>query len=231
MTPQPMTTRPTTDRSQRTIIDLSHPLSAATQAFPGDPPVAITIFDSTSTASTAGERHLNCSHLAMSLHCGTHMDAPFHFFGDGLTIDRVLLEHTMGPTVHLRLPWTTDGLTIEPRHLAAYESQLRSARRVVLNTAWHHRWGADNYFTEHPLITGAAGQLLVDWGVVLVGVDTPSVDRPPFEAHLALLGNGVLIVENLTNLDAIPGDLFELIATPLKIAGRDGSPVRALAIV
>ena len=58
------------------------------------------------------------------------------------------------------------------------------------------------------MITGAAAQLLVDCGVELVGVDTPSVDRPPFEAHLALLGDGVLIVENLTNLDAIPGDAF-----------------------
>ncbi len=65
----------------------------------------------------------------------------------------------------------------------------------------------------------------------LVGVDTTSVDHPPFEAHLALLGAGVLIVENLTNLDALPSDVFQFIATPLKIRGRDGSPVRAIALI
>ena len=75
------------------------------------------------------------------------------------------------------------------------------------------------------------GLELLDCGVQLVGVDTPSVDRLPFEAHLALLGHGVLIVENLTNLDAIPADVFQLVALPLKILGRDGSPVRAVALV
>lgn len=79
------------------------------------------------------------------------------------------------------------------------------------------------------MITGAAARLLVDCGVRLVGVDTPSVDREPFAAHLALLGSDVVIVENLTNLEAIPRDEFELIATPLAVVGRDGSPVRAVA--
>jgi len=67
-------------------------------------------------------------------------------------------------------------------------------------------------------------------GCGLIGVDTPSVDRPPYPAHLAILGADVLIVENLTNLDTLPAE-FELVATSLKIVGRDGSPVRAVAIV
>lgn len=217
--------------ASRRIIDLSHPLSPNTPAFPGDPPPEIRIFDSTDAASESGQRHLNCSHLSTSLHCGTHMDAPFHFFGDRATIDRVPLERTVGPALLIRLSWQECGGTIDRAHLAAYVERLRATRRVVFNTLWHHRWGAENYFTEHPVITGAAAGLLVDCGVQLVGVDTPSVDREPFEAHLALLGADVLIVENLTNLDAIGVDEFELVATPLKILGRDGSPVRALAIV
>lgn len=220
----------TTTRERR-IIDLSHQLSPDTPAFPGDPPLEITILDSAATPSTAGEQHLNSSHLSMGLHCGTHMDAPFHFFQSAATIDQVLLERCMGPAVLVRLPWNAHGLSIEVRHVAPFESQLRASRRVVFNTAWHHRWGVDDYFTEHPVITGPAAQFLVDCGVHLVGVDTPSVDRPPFPAHLVLLGGGVLIVENLTNLDAIPADVFDLIATPLKIVGRDGSPVRAVAIL
>jgi kynurenine formamidase len=65
--------------------------------------------------------------------------------------------------------------------------------------------------------------------VELLGVDMPSVDQAPFPAHKVLLGAGVLIVENLTNLEAIGADRFELIVLPLKLMGRDGSPVRAIA--
>jgi arylformamidase len=216
--------------AKRQTIDLSHPLGPETPVFPGDPPLEIRVFDSANN-STAGERHLNCSHLAMSLHCGTHMDAPFHFFQDRATIDRIPLDRCSGPALLVRLPHEQHGLVIDANHLARFEPRLRSTARVVFNTGWHHRWGADDYFTAHPVITGAAARFLVDCGVTLVGVDTPSVDRDPFEAHLALLGHDVLIVENLTNLDAIPGDVFHLVALPLAIIGRDGSPVRAAAIV
>jgi len=211
-------------------IDLSHPLGPETPPFPGDPPVAIRVFDST-TNSTADERHMNCSHLAMSLHCGTHMDAPFHFFQQGATIDRIPLARCAGPALLVRLPHESHGLVIDAQHLTALEPQLRATGRVVFNTGWHHRWGDEDYFMGHPVITGAAARFLVECGVTLVGVDTPSVDRDPYEAHLALLGGDVLIVENLTKLDAIPGDVFQLVALPLAIVGRDGSPVRAAATI
>ncbi len=213
--------------TQRQLVDLTHPLSAAIQAFPGDPPLEIRILDSTAATSVQSERHLNCSHLSLSLHCGTHMDAPFHFFEEGKTIDRVLLDRCIGPALRIRLP--ADAQTIEPAHLRDYEGRLRATGRVILQTGWERHWGASDYFTEHPVITGQAAQFLLDCGVGLVGVDTPSVDRAPFPAHLIFLGNDVLIIENLTNLDAVPVDEFELIATPLAIAGRDGSPVRAVA--
>jgi kynurenine formamidase len=83
--------------------------------------------------------------------------------------------------------------------------------------------------TDHPVITREAAQLLIGCGVHLVGVDFPSVDVPPFETHLELLGHGVLIVENLTRLEEIRGNTFHFTALPLKIVGRDGSPVRAIA--
>jgi arylformamidase len=216
---------------KRRIIDLSHPLSAETPAFPGDPPLEIRILDSTAQPSVSGERHLNCSHLSMSLHRGTHMDAPFHFFQNGETIDGVSLETCIGTAIVLRLPPETHRGVIDAKLLEPFRATLCTVPRVILNTAWHHRWRADDYFTAHPLITGDAARLLVDCGVRLIGVDTPSVDRPPFDAHLAFLGGGVLIVENLTNLDSVPSEQFELIVTPLAIAGRDGSPVRAVAVV
>ncbi len=71
----------------------------------------------------------------------------------------------------------------------------------------------------------------MDSGVQLVGVDTPSVDQPPFPAHLPLLTHDVIIVENLTKLNAIRSQIFELIVLPLKVTAREASPVRAIAVM
>lgn len=215
--------------SARRLIDLSHPITAEMPVFPGDRPVEIVVSDATTSPPASDRRHMNGSRLHTSVHTGTHMDAPFHFVHEGDRIDQVDLDRCVGPALRINLPATVR--EIEVKHLAEWDNKLRVAHRVVFNTGWHHRWGQPNYFTEHPVITGAAAKYLVDHGVVLVGVDTPSVDRPPYDAHLTLLGAGLLIVENLTNLDAIPGDVFELVATPLRITGRDGSPVRAVAII
>jgi kynurenine formamidase len=215
----------------RRVIDLAHSLRAGMPVYPGDPPVSLTVLDSTATPSQAGERHLNVSQLHAGLHAGTHMDAPFHFLEGGRTIDRVALERCAGSALRVTLPAGLHRGHIEADHLIDRRDQIAAVRRVVLNTGWYHRWGAPEYFTEHPVLSGGAAQFLVDCGVELVGVDTPSVDLPPYPAHLTLLGNDVLIVENLTNLDAIPSDVFELVALPLRIDGRDGSPVRAVALV
>lgn len=209
------------------FVDLSHPLSGRTPPFPGDPPVEIEILDATDRTDDGPREQLNCSRLHVGVHCGTHMDAPFHFFADGPTIDRVPLEVGVGLALVITLPEGQERIDVEL--LLPYEAELRDTQRVVFHTGWFRRWGQADYFAGHPVMTGAAARFLVACGVVLVGVDFPSVDRPPFPAHLALLGNGVVIVENLTNLDQLPDGRIWLAAIPLSIAGRDGSPVRAIA--
>jgi arylformamidase len=211
------------------VIDLSHPLSASTPPFPGDPEVEIGILDSIRGAPNDGRRHTNCSRLSTCIHCGTHMDAPFHFFADGRTIEDIPLEVCVGPAALLHHAEWQAATPIQVRHLERHRALIQKASRVVLRAGWDVHWERPGYFTDHPVITAEAAQWLVDLAVVLVGVDFPSVDRPPYPAHDILLGNGLVIVENLTNLDKIPSDLFELSAIPLAITGRDGSPVRALA--
>jgi kynurenine formamidase len=211
------------------VVDLSHPLAPSTPPFPGDPGVEIEVLDAIAGAPSDGKRHLNCSRVSTCIHCGTHMDAPFHFFADGRTIEQVPLEECIGPAVRISHPDWQANSPIEPRHLESHESAIRTTRRVILQTGWDRRWMQAEYFSDHPVITGAAGQWLVDRGVVLVGVDFPSVDRAPYPAHEVLLGNGLVIVENLTKLDTIPAAVFEFSAIPLPIVGRDGSPVRAFA--
>ena len=207
------------------IIDLSYELESSTPVYPGDAGVEIKILETTST-KILDRRALNNSRFSVSIHTGTHMDAPFHFFDGGKTIDQISLDRFYGPAlcVDLEGEKSIDAATLKP-----FEEKIRQHRKVVLNTGWSSHWKKPDYFTDHPCLTGEAAQFLVDSGAHLVGLDTPSVDQPPFPAHLVLLGNGVVIVENLRNLDAIPQEAFELIVLPLKIVGRDGSPARAIA--
>jgi len=212
------------------IIDLTYDLNPQTPPYPGDAPAEISIVETVRDVRP-GRRSFNSSRIAVGMHCGTHMDAPFHFFGNGRTIDQVPLERLIGPTVLADLRRSLKNGVIEKNHLTSYRHKLKKARRIVINTGWSRTWGKAAYFTDHPVMTSDAAQFLVDSGIQLVGIDTPSVDRAPFPAHISLLGNDVVIVENMTNLGAIKSEVFELVVLPLKITARDGSPVRAIAMI
>jgi kynurenine formamidase len=208
------------------LIDLSYPLSNNTPPFPGDPSVEIKILASTEQTGREERQSLNCGQLTLPIHCATHIDAPYHFYANGPTVDQIPLTDCTGPAVLLDL---FDLPVIDAQHLSSHREQLTAHHHAILHTGWYRQWGEDHFFTEHPVLTAAAAQLFVDYGVLLIGVDFPSVDRSPHEAHLVLLGNNLLIVENLTNLDAIGPRPFDFSAIPLAIVGRDGSPVRAFA--
>jgi len=157
------------------------------------------------------------------------MDAPFHFFEDGETIDRIDLGHCVGEAQLVRVDVPGDG-KIERSQLTSHADQLARCGKVVVSSGWEKQWGRPEYFTQHPVITPDAADFLIECGVHLVGVDFPSVDRDPFLTHVALLSHNVLILENLTNLTEIRAPAFQLVAVPLKFTGRDGSPVRAIAL-
>lgn len=136
--------------------------------------------------------------LAMSAHTGTHMDAPLHFFAGALPIDRIPLDLCVGPA----------------RVVARVEDA--AGERVLLK-------GADG-------LSGAQAEELAARGVRLLGVEAPSIDRmggTDFPAHRILLGQGVWIVEGLDLARVEPGE-YDLICLPLRIAGSDGAPARAL---
>ena len=216
---------------QRKIFDLSYPLAPSTPPFPGDPPVEIKVQMSIPADLPPGTPgYLNTSTVRASLHTGTHMDAFFHFYHGRQTIDQIPLAQCMGPALLLDLSHRQSKDEIAENDLAPHRQAISRAPKVVLNTGWAQNWGQALYFTEYPALTGNAARFLVDCGIELIGIDTPSIDYPPNDAHFVLLGHDVLIVENLTNLDQIGQSLFEFAALPLKITGRDGSPVRAIAI-
>jgi arylformamidase len=211
-------------------IDLTYNLEPTTPVYPGYPPVEIQILESTRYTRPDGRRTLNSSRISIGNHCGTHMDAPFHFYEEGVAIDQIDLNQCAGPAVLVRLNNMPRNALVEPQHLAEYLDRLKELRKVIFETGWGKHWGQTEYFTQHPVISPAVAELLIKCGVHLVGVDFPSVDQPPYPVHLALLGKGILIVENLANLSSLRSDAIQFVAAPLKITGRDGSPVRAIAL-
>jgi kynurenine formamidase len=218
------------DEMTARTVDLSYRLDPTTPVFQDYPPVQIQVLESTRYTRPDGRRALNSSRVSIGIHCGTHMDAPFHFFEDGRTVDQIPLHQCVGPALLIDLGNALGDGQIKTHHLSSYRDKLRDLRKVIFQTGWSDQWGRPEYFTNHPVIAPEAGQLLVESGVHLVGVDMPSVDRPPFPVHLALLGSGSIIIENLTNLSGIQTKTFQLVVLPLKITGRDGSPVRAIAM-
>jgi len=211
------------------IIDLSYPINTATPPWPGTPAVTVDILDR-ATLSRPEERHVNSSRIGINIHCGTHMDAPFHFIENGGTIDQVPLERAYGPATLVDLGERAAGSHIEHNDLLPWSDSLRRTRKAILRTGWSARWKQPEFFSRFPDINPQAAKFLVELGVELIGVETPSVDYPPNPTHVILLGSNVLIVENLTNLEQIPAGEFVFAAIPLNLEGRDGSPVRAIAI-
>ena len=206
------------------IIDLTHVVS------PGDRGIA---YEDSHLLDRDG---WNARTWHLYSHSNTHMDAPKHFFNDGDTIDNTPLEVCMGPA------WLIDLGEIDPRQLHTvddlgdYANKIQAGDRVILKTGWEHRFGTDAFRDDLPRIGQKLAEWFVEKGIILLGVEPPSVAdvnniEELTEIHRILLGAPITIVECLKNLHLIEQDRIEFIALPLKLCEGDGSPVRAMAIV
>jgi kynurenine formamidase len=212
------------------IVDLSHPLDDDTPVYPGDP---VARFEA---ATTIGEDGYNVLHVRMGSQTGTHVDAPFHFLEDGARIDELPLDLFLGPAVVADVRGTAPHAAITWADLAPIASRLGPGRMLLLHTGWDVHWGTDAYF-DHPYLDGDAAERVVAAGVRTVGLDALSLDETVlggepsggFAAHFAVLGAGGVIVENLRNLSAVGSPEPVVSVLPLKLAGADGAPVRAVA--
>jgi arylformamidase len=201
------------------IHDVTRPVRAGMAVWPGDPPVTswrVTDLARGELATTHG--------LSLGLHAGTHLDAPAHVLHRGAAVDAVPLAVCCGPA------WLVDVGDTELIRLEHLLSHLPGAvERLIIRTRGSRR--DDGAFpADWPALDPAAADHLAAAGLLLLGVDTPSVD--PVEshalpAHHALLGRGVVILENLALAD-VPAGPYELIALPLRLTGLEASPVRAI---
>jgi len=212
------------------LVDLSHPLEDGQLSYPSDPEIHV-------TAHRTMESHgVNVSRIAMGSHQGTHLDAPAHFFADGATLDQIPLERFYGPA---RLVDLAPGGSLEPKTPLTVETLRQHAEafepggKVIYRTGWDRMFGRPEFFTDLPSLTLEAAHWIAETGIGLLGMDTPTPSKiAGRECHYALLKKGVeiVIVEGLANLDQLPGR-FTFIGFPLNLRGRDGSPIRAVALI
>lgn len=176
------------------------------------------------------------THVSMSAHNGTHVDAARHFFPDGLTIDEYPIARFQGTGVVVDV--RRDGpVGVGAAEIEATGVEFEPGDFALLYFGFAERFGTPEY-DDHPHLTLDAAEYLVEKGVSLVGVDTITPDlcnsaRGPdfaFPVHKTLLGNDVLIIENLgTGLRELLGRRVAVHAAPLAIRGGDGAPARVFA--
>jgi arylformamidase len=175
--------------------------------------------------------------ITLGTHSGTHMDAPLHFIPKGNSIDKIPLDRLIGDVTIIRLTNLPEDTCISRQMIEPFPL----SRRIIFFTGRGQRWNTNAYYHGYPYLSLDAAQYLVDNGVDLIGLDTPSPDdsrtrigNPAINAdedspaHKFFLSHGVILVEYLANLESLKDyNGWKLIVMPLKIAGADGSPVRA----
>lgn len=203
------------------IYDISEPIEPATATFPGDTP-----FSQQWVLRQERGGSCNVSTITMSVHVGTHTDAPLHFDLAGPDIASVDLTRYLGRCRVVDVQGVGSPALIPAAALTP--AMLAGAERLLLRTRPHH---------DHRVFDAAfaavgpdAARVLVAAGIRLVGIDTPSMDHADskeLDGHHVLYEGGVAILENI-DLRAVPAGDYELIALPLRIVNGDSSPVRAI---
>jgi kynurenine formamidase len=198
------------------VIDLTHTFAEPMPVFPGDPPPHL---------RPCGELDgAPMFELTTGMHVGTHIDAPLHVFPNGTSIADLPAGHFSGP-----------GVLVDARGQARIDLpvlngvELCAGAIVVVCTGFGARFREQSYYTAYPDVTEEFATALAQAKVRMLALDTPSPDRAPYAIHKLLLSQGVLIAENLTNVEALFGaGAFELIALPLKLQA-EASPARVVA--
>jgi kynurenine formamidase len=211
------------------IVDLSHTIATGMMQVATLPPV-----DVCRVSSLAEGARTNGQALRMSGHSGTHIDAPLHVFDEMASIETFPADRFVGPGVALSVvKEACDPVSAADLEKAA-RGLIRAGDMVLLHTGWDRYYGDPLYLTDYPSLTMDAADWLIERRVKLVALDMlspdlPSNRRPPdaqLVVHRRLLGNDVLIAENLTGLAAVVGRRLQVYALPLKIAEGDGAPSR-----
>ena len=207
------------------FYDITVPLTNEMPTYPGDPGIQINDWFTLANGDAA-----NVTHVKLGAHTGTHVDAPAHFIEGAARVESLQLDALIGQAQLIVVPDTL--LSINKTFVTA---QLKpKVPRVLFRTRnsrfWHEN--PNEFRHDFTYLELEAAQFLVQQGVQLVGIDYLSIEQfgqKKHETHLALLSDGVIILEGL-DLSGVPEGLYELICLPMRIrSGKgDGSPARAV---
>jgi len=202
------------------LIDVTVPLDANLPTYPGNTPYSLEAVKRIARGDSS-----NVSTLHMSAHCGTHIDAPFHFFDTGSGAEGLALEMLVGRARVLEI---TSRKGVGAEDLAA--ANLSEDIRVLIKTSNSRLWGSPDFHQDFVGVSEAGAKYLVEHGIKVVGVDYLSVEQfknPGAPAHHVLLGAGIIVIEGLNLRDVDPG-VYEMFCLPLRVVGSDGAPARVV---
>ena len=212
------------------ILDLTLTISNRIPTFPGSPQPNFIPWEKIK------DDGYNLELLFLSSHTGTHLDAPYHFLEKGAKIHEISLKKLVSNAVLIKSRkksnesvTKTDIQKFEKKH-----GKIASFSSVIFYTGWQRNLQKKYYFTKNPGLSVSAAKYLASKKISLVGIDSPSIDLgtdSKFSVHQIFAKKGMLIVENLANLEKIKSSKFHLVVLPLKLKNATGSPVRAIAFV
>ena len=212
------------------VVDLTLTISNKIPTFPGSPQPNFIPWENIK------EDGYNLELLFLSSHTGTHMDAPHHFLEKGVKIHEISLEKLVSEAALIKskknggeIITKTDIQKFEKKH-----GKIEGFSSVIFQTGWQRNLQKKYYFTKNPGLSVSAAKYLASKKISLVGIDSPSIDvgtDSKFSVHQIFAKKGMLIVENLANLDKIKSSKFHLVVLPLKLKNATGSPVRAIAFI
>ena len=212
------------------LVDLSHTIEDGMPVYPGIPaPVIGALLDHESSRDRyEGKAEFLLGTFDLPGNTGTYLDSPFHRYRDGEDLASISLDRMAG------LPAVVVDAPTEHRPIEFELDEGAAGRAVLVRTGWDRRWGTDAYWEPGPFFSKQGAETLARLGPTLVGVDFANVDDtgdPSRPAHTVLLGAGVIIVEHLTGLGALPATGFTFSAVPPRIVRGASFPVRAFAEV
>jgi kynurenine formamidase len=206
----------------RRVVDLSVPIGPDTPVYPGDPRPRLT------PHATIPRDGYNLLAVHLGSQTGTHIDAPFHVRAAGTPVDELDPALLVGPATVVDVRGLGPREPITWRRLAL----ARPAPILLIHTGWARHYGTPAYF-DHPFLDPDAVRRMLELGVRTFCVDAPSIDPTPDDnlaAHLLVADAGGVIGENFRNLELVDWPEPFVSCLPIKLAGADGAPVRAVAL-
>ncbi len=210
------------------IIDISVPISNNMPIWLGDPPVE---FEKLSSIDQGDS--VNTTALKMSVHTGTHIDAPYHFIESGQRVDQISLDKLIGEVFVMVIDDGIDVITEKVLKTHPANHQLRETPKVLFRTRNSHFWKdqAHDFNRGYVGIDKSGAEFLKQRQLELIGIDYLSI--APYadtkNPHEILLSNGTILLEGL-NLINVSEGIYNLLCLPLNISNCEGAPCRAALI-